>query len=125
MEEKKLTDEEIVKSVECCTVLGCCTQCPYFIKGIDCVNDQSHKKDILDLIHRLQDENAKQKVEIEKLHTLTDMQEANVNTLFEHNMELRKEIERLTEERDMQEVIVKRILENNKVIEKYQLREVE
>ena len=96
MEEKKMTDEEILKSLECCTKSGRCTQCPYFIKGIDCVNEQSHEKDILDFIHRLQDENAKQKVEIEKLHTLTDMQEANVNTMFENNMGLRKEIERLT-----------------------------
>lgn len=96
MEEKKLTDEEIVKSLECCAGLGRCTQCPYFIKGIDCVNEQSHEKDILDFVNSLQSENAEQKAEIEKLHTLTDLQEADVNKLFENNMGLRKEIERLT-----------------------------
>lgn len=65
--KRELSDEEIVKSLECCTELGRCTQCPYFIKGIDCVNEQSHEKDILDFIHRLQEKNAKQKAEIERL----------------------------------------------------------
>lgn len=36
----------------------------------------------------------------EKLHTLTDLQEANVNIMHENTMKLRKEIERLTKESD-------------------------
>ena len=72
------------------------------------------KKSLLDLIHRLQSENAKlktelrkeceeheeftkkAKAELEELHTLTDMHEANVRKMFENNMSLRKEIEQLT-----------------------------
>ena len=36
----------------------------------------------------------------EKYETLTDLQEANVNSMFETTMELRKEIEQLTRESD-------------------------
>jgi hypothetical protein len=52
-EEKKLTDEEIVKALECCANDEMCRECPYFIKGIDC-GEQRSEKDYLDLIHRLQ-----------------------------------------------------------------------
>lgn len=52
--EKKLTDEEIVKALECCTRGEGCEGCPYFENGIDCV--RISEKDTLDLIHRLQEE---------------------------------------------------------------------
>ena len=58
MDEKKLTDEEIVKAVECCTELGNCGKCPYRLNKIDCVADHRHEKDIFDLIQRLQGEKA-------------------------------------------------------------------
>lgn len=54
MKEKKLTDEEIVKALECCTVGGKCNECPYHIKKIYCVPNQKSEKDCLDLIRRLQ-----------------------------------------------------------------------
>lgn len=57
-------------------------------------------------IYALQGKNAEKKAEIEKLHTLTDMQEANVNKMFENNMELRKEIERLIKENEGQRKII-------------------
>ena len=57
MEEKKLTDEEIVKALECCAVGRKCRECPYVIKKIDCFLWQMVESDLLDLIHRLQDEN--------------------------------------------------------------------
>lgn len=56
MEEKKLTDEEIVKALELC-VKNDCEKCPYLIKGFDCVISKQAENDFLDLIHRLQDEN--------------------------------------------------------------------
>lgn len=62
----ELSDEEIVKSLECCTEPGRCTQCPYSIKGIDCVNEQRHVKDILAFIHSLQSENKTLKTELRK-----------------------------------------------------------
>lgn len=56
MEEKILTDEEIVKALELC-VKNDCEKCPYLIKGFDCVISKQAENDSLDLIHRLQDEN--------------------------------------------------------------------
>ena len=88
MEEKKLTDEEIVMALECCTKPGRCTQCPYFIKGIDCVNKQRHEKDILDFIHSLQNENATLKTELRK-----ECEEHE-----EFTKKAKEELERLTEE---------------------------
>ena len=55
MEEKKLTDEEIVKALECCiNSEGCdCGNCSYN-NNDDCQHRSG--EDLLDLIHRLQDE---------------------------------------------------------------------
>ena len=70
MNEKKLTDEEIVKALEC----GClavvygeyCEKCIlYDIESCAVVPDA-----IIDLIHRLQDENAELKEENEQWETL-------------------------------------------------------
>ena len=60
MEEKKLTDEEIVKSLECCAVEPCedCGNCPRFTKEKLC--HKANAKQSLDLINR-------QKAEIERL----------------------------------------------------------
>lgn len=57
MEEKKLTDEEIIKGLEFCSKNRGCNGCPYFEKQIDCCSGKS-EKDALDLIHRLQSEKA-------------------------------------------------------------------
>ena len=81
MEEKKLTDEEIVKALECCSN-GCRGNSCFGSKIdgiIECTNILS--KNALDLIHRLQDE----KKELENL----------CNKTYD---DLTKEIERLTEE---------------------------
>ena len=56
MEEKKLTDEEIVKALECCNREEVdCENCPYHKKNITCY--VAWCEDTLDLIHRLQAEN--------------------------------------------------------------------
>lgn len=97
----ELSDEEIVKALDICTTadddMDCIDDCPMYEEDY-CTTKLL--KMAFDLIQRLRKESATQKAENEKLHTLTDMQEANVNTLFENNMGLRKEIERLTEEND-------------------------
>jgi hypothetical protein len=67
MYKKELTDEEIVKALECC-VKNDCEKCPYLIKGFDCVISKQTENVVLDLIYRLQDENGKQKAEIERLN---------------------------------------------------------
>jgi DNA repair exonuclease SbcCD ATPase subunit len=51
MEEKKLTDEEIVKALECCIHDDLCKACPlYAVSG--CIRKRNIQ--VLDLIHRLQ-----------------------------------------------------------------------
>ena len=66
---------------------GRCPQCPYFIKGINCVNEHGHEKDILDFIHSLQNENATLKTELRK-----ECEEHE-----EFTKKAKAEIERLTE----------------------------
>ena len=55
--DKNLTDNEIVKALECCVTKEDCNGCPY-----DEINDciKGHEEDILDLITR-------QQAEIERL----------------------------------------------------------
>ena len=96
-EEKKLTDEEIVKALECCTKDGWCKECPYFINGIDCGNQRS-ENDYLDLINR-------QKAEIERLtqrldyyNKSSDYHEGNQKELEERNAELQKQVDELKTE---------------------------
>ena len=57
MEEKKLTDEEIVKALELCANGLCEKDCPAFnlITGADCQDQMNNLA--LDLIQRLQSEN--------------------------------------------------------------------
>ena len=55
MEEKKLTDEEIVKALKNCKKDNC-IDCPYLIDEHNC-NANTLLSNILDLIHRLQSEN--------------------------------------------------------------------
>ena len=66
MEEKKLTDEELVKALECC-VKNDCEKCPYLIKGFDCVISKQEENDVLELIYRLQSENKRLKDEKEEI----------------------------------------------------------
>ena len=64
MEERKLSDEEIVKALDCgCLAVVCgehCEKCVlYDIESCDIVPDA-----IVDLIHRLQDENERMKKDL-------------------------------------------------------------
>lgn len=118
-DKKELTDEKLVTYMEyCMTHDDCSEDCP-MCKVQGCMLIMLEQS--LDLIHRLQDENAKQKAEIERLHTLTDMQEANVKMMFENNMGLRKKIERLLKELgdtiSMNEMYVKQIAELQKQVD--------
>lgn len=82
MEEKKLTDEEIVKALDCCAVGRKCGECPYFIKKIDCLLGQRIESDLLDLIHRLQSELSKELAEHEEF---TKKANAEIERLTEEN----------------------------------------
>ena len=86
MEEKKLTDEEIVKALEFCAKDSSClwdSKCP-LRNDKDCHVTLS--REALDLIHRLQGENKQLKC---------DSYRTSWKAKF---LEAKKEIERLTEE---------------------------
>ena len=62
MPDKKFTDEEITKAVECCSdPCVICDECPLYCVGANCSSFELHRY-ALDLINR-------QKAEIEKLKT--------------------------------------------------------
>ena len=64
MEEKKLTDEEIVKALDFCTVYEDCEECEYD----DIAGCRSFlMRNALELIHRLKNENESLKKQIEEL----------------------------------------------------------
>ena len=88
MREKKLTDEEIVKALECCGSEEDCLSCPYHKKNMLCYYTRC--SDTLDLIHRLQAEN-------EELREKLIDEQFSVDKWMEENAEQKAEIERLTE----------------------------
>lgn len=93
-DEKKPTIEEIVKSIENCKKNGIENTCQYcytcpasiwdFEEGITECNVDLFQKTI-DLIHRLQSENAEQKTEIERL---------KATGLLKENEQLKKDLQR-------------------------------
>ena len=87
MEEKKLTDEEVIEALACCVKGETCTTCPYFIKRIDCVYQRRAESDALDLIHRLQAENEQLKDEKEEIRLFNlSMQNGKVDMRIESEM---------------------------------------
>ena len=101
MPDKKMTDNEIVKALECCNIgenWEICEKCPCCIDGekaVDCV--QRLHQNTLDLINR-------QKAEIENLKNLkyiyatVDYCESDLTEALEENKRLKAEIERLEKE---------------------------
>lgn len=65
MVDKKPTDNEIKKALEC-RVKGKCPECPYF-HSFPCDKCKKLDKDALDLINRLQAENERLKEQNERL----------------------------------------------------------
>ena len=91
MKEKKLTDEEIVKALECCAVGRKCGECPYCIKKIDCLLGQRAEVDWLDLIHRLQNEASQWKSKAEHIEEVYDAdREHFIKTTAEQKAEIEK-----------------------------------
>ena len=62
--DRMLTDNEIVKALEC-RVKGKCPECPYF-HSYPCDKCKKLDKDTLDLINRLQAENERLKEEVKE-----------------------------------------------------------
>lgn len=115
MPDKKLTDSEIVKALECCIKEEYhCNDCPYesdkhFNKKtitfdtmpngmsydqLSC--DEWLKKDALDLINRLQAENER----LNKLAELGNMRANDYRVMRDRALKAEKEVERLKEKRE-------------------------
>ena len=85
MTDKKLTDNEIVKALECCsceTIMYCEDQCPFYKK---CMKDEQLSKYALDLINR-------QKAEIDELQLEIKSYNAENNKLKAENSNLTSDL---------------------------------
>lgn len=103
MEEKKLTDEEIVKALEICYSSPCCTnECPYFNKhGRNfCVEDKALYKDM----KRIVQEHAEQKAEIERLTEDYEDRLCTAGNVYQvaldEKAELQKQVDELKTEKE-------------------------
>lgn len=102
MEEKELTNEEIIKALDCMTgvQLRDCEKCP-FMDGNFC-DDFAIARNALDLIHRLKSENTEYKRKLEDGELVSkdwhDEQVGHAEIVME---EQKAEIERLTEENEV------------------------
>ena len=81
MPDKKLTDSEIVKALEC-LVKGKCPECPYFI-SYPCGECRKMLNSVLDLINRLQ-------VRVEKLEKVEHFADKTIATLQAENERLKE-----------------------------------
>ena len=108
MEEKKLTDEEVIKALDICYTSPCCTnECPYFNKNGRnfCVENKALYKDM----KRIVQEHAEQKAEIERLteknvellKTINAINDLNIK-LHNGSIDLKKQVNELTEDRNKQ-----------------------
>lgn len=88
MSERKYTDEEIVKALECCNDNGGCDNCPFdgavYEDEPPCV-DKLHEA-ICDLINR-------QKAEIEKLHEVNADLNESLRLAAEANKDMKIELD--------------------------------
>ena len=77
MSERKYTDEEIVKALECCAINCSCDGCPADYKALDDICSRYIKRLALDLINR-------QKAEIERLNIELDAMRGAANSYKMH-----------------------------------------
>ena len=100
-EEIELNDEEIVEILEECffgDVMKCCNCKLHNGKGLSsCMKNVA--RPTVDLIHRLQDENAEGKARIKELTSIAEYQQHSNIERWGIIQEKDKEIERLTEEK--------------------------
>ena len=79
MEERKLTDEQVLKALEICGNDGNCRDCPYRINNIECCS--SLEKDSLAIINSLQVENKRLSDKAIALEVETNNQQAEIERL--------------------------------------------
>ena len=112
VDEKKLTDEEIIKALECCiNDEGCdCGNCPDFTKEKLC--HKANAKQSLDLIHRLQEQNGKLKTLVSHFEQLEKALSTEIEQLRSNYENLK---ERYVKVLDLNEKV---IAEQKEIIEK-------
>lgn len=111
MEEKKLTDEEIVKIFEHCANNDDCEKCKCYYAEDKITGEFCHFETmdiyikLLAIIHRLQSESVEQKAEIERLKAeinqrreMMSRMDCNYATELQKNGEIQKQVKSLTEE---------------------------
>jgi hypothetical protein len=107
-----LSDEEIIKALKICAIevdihdKSDCKECPYFIKGIDCVSGKRSEKDFYNLILR-------QKAEIERLTKLVDKWEnayGDEYWMAKHNEILKGILQEVDKESNGQTISVTNVL---------------
>jgi hypothetical protein len=104
MEEKKMTDEEIVKALE----MHVNSDGKYSFEEWDRCKTVT-QSDILDLIHRLQSENAEQKAEIERLTKRLDVCSEQLYHSCIDKGELQKQVDELKERCEIAEGTKRRL----------------
>lgn len=82
MEEKKLTDEQVLKALQICVDEGSCSDCPYRINNIECCG--SIEKDSLAIINSLQAENKRLSDKAIALEVETNNQQAEIERLTKY-----------------------------------------
>lgn len=88
MNEKKLTDEEVIEALECCSKSWDCNNCKRNKENNNrFICSENLLKDCLDLIHRLQAENEQLKDEKEEIRLFNlSMQNGEVDMRIESEM---------------------------------------
>lgn len=113
MTDKKFTDEEIIKALECCSTPCCeCDECPLYCVGANCSSFELHRY-VLDLINR-------QKAEIERLKGWQDVLKAEKHSLikaeahkeFAERLKKRKELFHYLEFSEIEEYAVDATIDN-------------
>ena len=81
--DKKLTDKDIIKALECCSTLCCeCDECPLYCVGVNCSSFELHRY-ALDLINRQKSEIDSAKAKIEICAEVIERQDAEIERLKE------------------------------------------
>lgn len=108
MSERKYTDEQTVKALECCAINCSCDGCPANYEEHDDLCARYIKRLALDLINR-------QKAEVEKLQKVNADLNESLRLAAEANKDLKAEVERLKTEQMMAEGYADALEERAKV----------
>ena len=114
MNEKKLTDEDVVKALECCSKSWDCNNCKRNKENNNrFICSENLMKDCLDLIHRLQGENERlteKNESLEERNRILKKYKSMWAELDTKNAEIQKQVEKLKEENEYLDMVAKQAL---------------